>query len=64
MNDMKHQAKAYVKPSIEVVPLQEPLLQTVLPGSNVGIETWGKEYGFEEKEDLGRYFYFNDPWEK
>lgn len=58
--------KAYIKPQMDVVPFYGgDLLDTVLPGSNVGYEQWGKEFDleFEKKEDLGKYFFFNDPWE-
>lgn len=51
---------------MDVVPFYGgDLLDTVLPGSNVGNEQWGKEFDleFEKKEDLGKYFFFNDPWE-
>ena len=59
---MKLKAK-YMKPSVEVVPFKEPLMEgeIILPGSNVTYETWGKEFN-GDKEDLGKYFFFNDPW--
>jgi len=60
---MKQNAKTYMKPLIEVVPLKEPLMQEILPGTNVTYESWGKENGFDDKEDIGKYFFFNDPWE-
>lgn len=46
MNKMKQKTKAYMKPSIEVVPFKESLMQTILPGSNSTPEAFGKEHDF------------------